>query len=135
MSGPARIQLGVDQAAYDSTGERRPRGSAIPFFETDDVTGMREGVHGRGGTPSEIEKVNWIKMRMLQVADPDGHVLWFDQSFQMPDTGKDPLRQLEKALPMMPLSDVAAGVAYYHRCWASRSRMLTVTSESWTATT
>ena len=113
VSGPARIQLSTEETAYDSTGERRPRGAAILFLETDDVAGLHRGVVARGGNVSELEKVNWIKMRVFQVQDPDGHVLWFAQSFQEPDRPRDPARQLLQALPMLPLSDVAAGIAHY----------------------
>ena len=115
VRGPARIQLGTEDAAPDSTGERRPRGAAILCFEADDVAAMREEVVAHGGRPSELEKVNWINMRMFQLHDPDGHTLWFGQSFQQPDTARDPLRQLRQALPELPLSDVAAGVAYYQK--------------------
>lgn len=114
-SGPARIQLGTQDEAFDSTGERRPRGAAILFFETDDVAALRDAVARRGGAPSELEKVNWIKMRVFQLRDPDGHTLWFAQSFQEPDRSKDPSRQLQQMLPELPLTDVAAGVEYYQR--------------------
>lgn len=113
--GPARLQLTVEQAALDSTGAQRPRGAAILFFATDDVTAMREAVLARGGTPSEIEKVNWIKLQVFQVVDPDGHTLWFGQSFQQPDAPKHPSRQLRQFLPELPLSDVAGGVTYYQQ--------------------
>lgn len=113
VSGAARIQLGAQDHAYDSTGLPRPRGAAILFFETDDVTALRDAVIAGGGHPSELEQVNWIKMRVFQVHDPDGHTLWFGQSFQEPEPAKDPLRQLRQMLPELPLTDVAAGVAYY----------------------
>jgi predicted enzyme related to lactoylglutathione lyase len=113
VSGPARIQLCLQDDAFNSTGERRPRGSAILFFKTDDVAAMRDALSARGGKPSELEKVNWIKMRMFDIGDPDGHRLWFGQSFQQPSPGPDPLRQLRKSLPELPLDDVPAGVAYY----------------------
>ena len=115
VSGPARIELTTAAAATDSTGEERPRGAAIVFLETDDVVGMRRAVVARGGAASELEKVNWIKMRVFQIQDPDGHTLWFAQSFQEPDQPKDPSRQLMQMLPGLPLSDVAAGVEYYQR--------------------
>ena len=72
--GPARIQFawGVHH-------------SGILFFETDDVEGMRAAIAARGGAPSGIEKVNWIKMRMFEVRDPDGNTLWFGQSYDGPD--------------------------------------------------
>lgn len=120
VSGPARILLSVEPTAFDSTGERRPRGAAIVFLETDDVAGMRRDVVARGGAASEIEKVNWIKMRVFQIADPDGHTLWFAQSFQEPDRPKDPERQLLQALPILPLSDVAAGIAHYQQALGFR---------------
>jgi len=111
--GPARIELSKGDEAVDSTGAPHPRGAAILFFETDDVVRMRESIMAHGGRASGLEKVNWIKMRMFQLQDPDGHTLWFGQSFQEPDPAKDPKRQLRQALPELPLSDVPAGVAYY----------------------
>jgi catechol 2,3-dioxygenase-like lactoylglutathione lyase family enzyme len=111
--GPAVIQLGVHESAPDSTGTPRPRGSAILFFQTDDVAMMRDAVIARGGQPSELEKVNWIKMRMFEIKDPDGHTLWFGQSFQQPDSPRAAEYQLRKIMPSLPLSDVRAGVAYY----------------------
>lgn len=113
VCGPARIQLDTGDAAYDSTGEPRPRGAAVLFFQTDDVARMRDAVIARGGKPTELEKVNWIKMQMFEIKDPDGHTLWFGQSFQEPEPGPDALRQLRQMLPELPLSDVPAGVAYY----------------------
>jgi predicted enzyme related to lactoylglutathione lyase len=115
VSGPALIELVRGDEAADSTGAMRPRGAALLFFQMDDVRGFREAVVRRGGSPTELEKVNWIKMRMFQIRDPDGHTLWFAQSFQEPDRPKDPSRQLTHMLPGLPLSDVAAGVEYYQR--------------------
>jgi uncharacterized glyoxalase superfamily protein PhnB len=74
---------------------------------------MRNAILARGGAPSELEKVNWIKMQMFEIRDPDDHALWFGQSFQQPSPPRDPHRQLRKSLPEMPLDDVPAGVAYY----------------------
>jgi predicted enzyme related to lactoylglutathione lyase len=111
--GPAVIQLGVRDSAPDSMGAPRPRGSAVLFFQTEDVGMMRDAITARGGKPSELEKVNWIKMRMFELKDPDGHTLWFGQSFQQPDSPRSAEYQLEKIMPSLPLSDVAAGVAYY----------------------
>src|SRR6516225_12030117 len=62
--GPALLHLIKCDSAVGSTGERRPRGSAILFFQTDDVAGVRDALVSRGGKPSELEKVNWIKMRV-----------------------------------------------------------------------
>jgi len=115
VSGAARIELTPAPAAYDSTGDQRPRGAAILFFETDDVGGMHDDVIRRGGQASELEKVNWIKMRVFQTRDPDDHTLWFAQSFQEPELPRDPKRQLRQLLPMLPLDDIAAGIAYYQQ--------------------
>lgn len=113
VSGPARIELVVGPTAYDSRGAPRPRGAAVLFFLTTDVVAMREAVAARGGDPTEVEKVNWIKMNVFQVRDPDGNTLWFAQSFHEPDAPKAESRQLRQALPALPLSDVAAGIAHY----------------------
>lgn len=120
VAGPARIRLGTEPEAYDSTGQRRPRGAAILFFETDDVEGLRAGIVARGGSPSQLERANWIKMRLFEIRDPDGHTVWFAQSFQAPEPKKDPARQLQQMLPELPLSDVPAGVAYYQKALGFR---------------
>lgn len=114
-SGAARIELVAGDSAVDSTGEHRPRGAAILFFVSDDVAALRHAVIALGGKPSELERVNGIKMRMFEIRDPDGHTLWFGQSFQEPDLEKDPARQLLQPLPELPLSDVPTGVAYYQK--------------------
>jgi len=106
----ARIQLGLAV-----NGERLT--PAIVFFETDDVNAMRDDVAARGGAPAQLQRVNWIKMEMFEVRDPDAHALWFGKSFHVeptidqhtpPGTG-----QLRQVLPELPLNDVPAGVAYY----------------------
>ena len=56
---------------------------------------------------------SWVKMRMFEIKDPDGHTLWFGQSFQQPDSPRSAEYQLERIMPSLPLSDVPAGVAYY----------------------
>jgi catechol 2,3-dioxygenase-like lactoylglutathione lyase family enzyme len=100
-NGPARLHFDVAGPA-----------PAVVFFETDDVAGLHAAIRDRGGQPSEIAKVNGIKMRMFEVRDPDGHTLWFGQSYHVPDAAS-PAPLLEKALPELPLDDVAAGIAYY----------------------
>jgi uncharacterized glyoxalase superfamily protein PhnB len=110
--GPARIQLVAQDRAWDSTFDERPRGSAVLFFQTDDVAGMRVFIAARGGAVSELEKVNWIKMRVFQTRDPDGHTLWFAESFAEP-VRERPRAMLRQIMPAFPLDDVAAGVAYY----------------------
>jgi len=101
--GPARIQFARREL---------PRKSAVLFFETGDVDAMYAAIRARGGSPSEPEKVNWIKMRMFELRDPDGHTLWFGQSFDQPDA-HTPSPMMQKALPELPVDDVAAAVAYY----------------------
>lgn len=102
MRGPARIEL------VHGTGS----GRRAVFFQTDDVAAMHAAVARAGGNPSALEDVNWIKIRMFEVRDPDGHVLWFGTSFAEPDE-PIPERMMRKVMPELPLSDVPAGVAYY----------------------
>lgn len=112
LYGPARIRFSTqDYAPNDSEEPHRP-GSAMLFFETDDVTAIHAAIRARGGNPSEIEKVNWIKMRMFALRDPDGHTLWFGQSYDQPHS-PSPQPMMRKALPELPCDDVAAAVAYY----------------------
>ena len=101
-NGPARIRFSV--------GPREAR--EIIFFETDDVAAMRETVEGHGGQPSAIADVNWIKVRVFEVRDPDEHTLWFGQSFGGPDKPR-PQRMLQTIMPELPLDDVPRGVAHY----------------------
>lgn len=111
VSGAARIALGTHHAAAADAGRRQ-----ILFFETDDVAALRTALNGRGAKPIELEKVNWIKMHMFEVRDPDGHTLWFGQSYHEDyiemhtPAGQGQLRQI---LPELPLTNVPAGVAYY----------------------
>jgi uncharacterized glyoxalase superfamily protein PhnB len=103
VSGPARIEF--------AKPDQPPR-PAIFFFQADDVEAMYAAIRARGGQPSELEKVNWIKMRMFEIRDPDGHTLWFGQSFDHPHApGPSPM--MLRALPQLPFNDVAAAVAYY----------------------
>lgn len=116
IRGPARIVATEAESAHDSTGELQPRGSAIVFLQVNDVEAMRAEIGRRGGSPGSLEKANWLKMRMFELRDPDGHVIWFGQSYHgeteprhVPE-GKGQLREM---LPHLPLNDVAAGVTYY----------------------
>src|ERR1035438_278943 len=92
--GPARVQF-----------ERREDGpQSILFFQRGGVHPRHAAIRARGGSPSEVEKVNWIKMEMFEIRDPDGHTLWFGQSYHQPHRpGPPPM--LEKALPELPLDD------------------------------
>jgi catechol 2,3-dioxygenase-like lactoylglutathione lyase family enzyme len=109
--GPARIQF-AQQDHAPSGGAAQRRRTAILFFETADVDAMHAAIRARGGAPSDPEKVNWIKMRMFEIRDPDGHTLWFGQSYDNPDAHA-PSPMMQKALPQLPVDDVAASIVYY----------------------
>ena len=115
--GPARIQFSTEEGlTVDSSGPMSPRGSAMLFFEVDNVPLMHAVIAAHGGQPSRPEKINWIKIEMFEVRDPDGHALWFGKSYHEFYTDlhiEDGKGQLRKALPELPLDDVAAGIAYY----------------------
>lgn len=100
--GPARLRF----------VQPRPTAAAMVFFETDDLDAMRAGIAARGGAPSDAGKLNWIKIRMFYLRDPDGHTLCFGKSYQEPDCSA-PTPMLRKALPELPCNGVAAAVAYY----------------------
>lgn len=103
VRGPARIELVHGNGA----GDRR-----ILFFQTDDVATMHADLARAGANPCALEDVNWIKLRVFEVRDPDGHVLWFGASFAEPNKPVSE-RMMRKIMPELPLSDVPAGVAYY----------------------
>ena len=73
---------------------------------------MQSAIRRRGGTPSHIEKVNWLKMRMFEIRDPDGHILWFGQSYHR-DSPVRPRGMLRSVMPELPVDDVQAGVSHY----------------------
>jgi catechol 2,3-dioxygenase-like lactoylglutathione lyase family enzyme len=114
VRGPARLRLTTKPSDLVITETHSPRCSAVVFFEVDDVAAMRDAIRAGGGDPSGLENANWIKMQVFEIRDPDGHVLWFGKSFHVPDTDA-PSSQcfLEKALPELPLDNVAAGIAYF----------------------
>jgi predicted enzyme related to lactoylglutathione lyase len=112
VSGAARIRLGARDWAPDFSAEAKPPGSAIVFFVTDDVEGIHAAIQRRGGEPSHPENVNWMKMRVFEIRDPDGHVLWSGQSYHT-DSPARPQRTITKAMPELPLDDVPAGVRHY----------------------
>ena len=111
VSGQARIRLSEPDGPSGS-GEERSRGSSIVFFETNDVGAMHAAISRRGGTPSGLEKVNWIKMQMFQIQDPDEHVIWFGQSFHA-DSPARSRSMLTTVMPELPMDDVPAGVRHY----------------------
>lgn len=119
IMGPARFRFGKE--GYEPGGggfqSPRPPGSAIVFLQADDVAATHAAIRTRGGSPSDIERVNWIKMRMFEIRDPDGNVLWFGQSYhkdQDSPSRRDAQPQgLRQALPALPFDNVSAAVAYY----------------------
>jgi catechol 2,3-dioxygenase-like lactoylglutathione lyase family enzyme len=117
--GPARIQFGKQGYGPGDFEFRNPQqpGTMILFLQCDDVVTARAAFRARGASPSEIEKVNWIKMQMFEIRDPDGNVLWFGQSYHK---GQDsPSRRdsqphgLRQVLPELPFDNVPAAVRYY----------------------
>ena len=111
-SGRARIRFGGIDCPPDFSGEGRPPGSAVIFFDTDDIERMHAAIRTRGGRPTDIEKVNWIKRRVFEVRDPDGHVIWFGQSYHQRSADR-PRRILSRAMPELPFNDVPAAVRHY----------------------
>jgi uncharacterized glyoxalase superfamily protein PhnB len=73
---------------------------------------MHAFIRRRNGEPSRLENVNWIKMRVFQIHDPDGHVLWFGQSYHR-DKVNRPLRMMTQVMPEFPVDDVPAAVKHY----------------------
>ena len=104
--GPARITVGAREP--DATAE-----PAILFFPTDDVHAMHARLATSGASPTTPANVNWIKLRLFEVRDPDGNVLWFGRSFDEPNERPTQRKALRKVMPELPLSDVPAGVAHY----------------------
>jgi catechol 2,3-dioxygenase-like lactoylglutathione lyase family enzyme len=111
-SGRARIRFGDTDHAPDFSTRGRAPGSAITFFDTNDVAGMHAAVRQRGGEPSELEKVNWLKRRVFEVRDPDGHVIWFGQSYHAKSAERS-RRMMRQIMPELPCDDVAASVRHY----------------------
>lgn len=117
--GPVRIRFGKVGYSPDDIAHETPRppASAVLFLETDDVVATHAAMRARGGTPSEVERVNWIKMQMFEIRDPEGNVLWFGQTYhqgqESPSRRGSQPHGLRQALPELPFDNVPAGVAYY----------------------
>jgi predicted enzyme related to lactoylglutathione lyase len=92
--------------------QNREPGSAIVFFETDDLDGLRAAISVRGGQPSDTVSVNWLKVRMFEVRDHDGHCLWFGRSYHV-ESSPRPQLMMQSIVPELPLDDVPAGVRHY----------------------
>jgi len=104
--GPARITLGRRDPARGS------RERFIVFFETDDVAATYDILAARGAKPTVPEDVNWIKMRMIEVRDPDGNTLWFGNGFARPSVPPAHV-QLRRVMPELPFTTVASAIVYY----------------------
>jgi catechol 2,3-dioxygenase-like lactoylglutathione lyase family enzyme len=117
MMGPACIRFGKEGYAPTDRGTLKPPGSAILFLESEDVEALHAAIRMRGGKPSGIERVNWIKMRIFEIRDPDGNVLWFGQSYHKhqdsPSQRDGQPQGMRQAAPELPWTDVAAAVAWY----------------------
>jgi catechol 2,3-dioxygenase-like lactoylglutathione lyase family enzyme len=110
-SGRARIHFGGTDTAPDFSSDGPP-GSAIVFFDVSDVEAMHTAIATRGGQPSALEKVNWIKRRVFEVRDPDGHVVWFGQSYHEKSPER-PRHMMSRIMPELPCDDVPASVKHY----------------------
>ena len=112
IHGPARIRFGAEDYAPGEWEHPRPPGSAIVFFQTNDVAALHSAIRARCGAVSGLEKVNGIKMQVFEIRDPDGHTLWFGESYDRPHEPAPP-PMMQNALPELPFDDVTAAVAYY----------------------
>ena len=115
-SGAARISFATYTDVSESGGILHPPGKAIVFFEINDVHTMQAQLRAGDIDCTEPEKVNWIKMEMFAVTDPDGHQLWFGRSyhqeFALMHSGEFN-GQMRTVMPALPCKDVAASVRYY----------------------
>jgi uncharacterized glyoxalase superfamily protein PhnB len=110
LRGPVQIQL---CPVLD------PPPSSIVFLETADLVSAQTELRQRGAVTSEVVEVNWIKQRVFEIRDPDGHALWFGQSYHKePDSPSRRMGQppgIRLALPELPFDDVAAAVGHYQQ--------------------
>jgi uncharacterized glyoxalase superfamily protein PhnB len=112
ISGEAQIHFHQSDWAPDFSSGPQPPGTAIVLLQTNDIEAMHSVVKSRGGTTSSVEKVNWLKIQVFEVRDPDGHVVWFGQSYQR-DMPPRPARMVTKVMPELAFVDVAAAVRHY----------------------
>jgi catechol 2,3-dioxygenase-like lactoylglutathione lyase family enzyme len=110
-SGEARLRFGSHDFEPLSWDDPQEPGSAMVFFEVDDLDAARAAIEARGGRPGAIAKINRVKMRVFELPDPDGHVLWFGQSYDEPDQARKGM--IETIMPGMPAADVARAVDHY----------------------
>ena len=108
-SGPAQLDLVL--RGTDESGARD-----VVFIVRANIAAMHADLADRGAAPGPLARVNWIKMQMFDLRDPDGHVLWFGQSFAEPpiEAHTPPgTGQCRAIMPSFPVDDVATSVAHY----------------------
>jgi predicted enzyme related to lactoylglutathione lyase len=108
----ARIEIGAHDSSPDFSGDAQAPGRAVVTLPVAGLDALHATITAAGGAPSAIEKINWLKLRTFHVQDPDGHVIWCCESYQR-DMPPRLVRQCEKALPELPVDDVAAMVRHY----------------------
>jgi len=114
VANPTEVTYGPADVRF--VAKNGDGGRHTVFFETNDIRALRDAIAARGGEPGEIDRVNWIRMHAFELRDPDGHALWFGQSWHTPlsEIHTPPGRgQLRKLLAVMPHQDVARGIAHY----------------------
>lgn len=62
-------------ALHLNEGPSAAVGGTKHYFEVKDVDRHRQEIEERGGSPTEIFDLPW--MRLFSVTDPDGHILYF----------------------------------------------------------
>jgi catechol 2,3-dioxygenase-like lactoylglutathione lyase family enzyme len=112
ISGEAQIHFHKSDWAPDFSSGPQPPGTAIVLLQVNDIEAMHSVVKSRGGKTSSVEKVNWLKIQVFEVRDPDGHVVWFGQSYQR-DMPPRPARMVTKVMPELAFVDVAAAIRHY----------------------
>lgn len=58
-----------------NSGEFSSVGGSLHYFEVKDVDSQHRDIVARGGMPTEIADLPW--MRLFSVTDPDGHKIFF----------------------------------------------------------
>ncbi len=122
-SGAAQVRLHTNTDAVDSTGPLRPPGMAMVFFEVSNLNALRDKLEANGARPTSTEKINWIKYRLFEVRDPDGHRLWFGESYHQAAPADRPhptdlhtppgSGQLRQIMPAFPCALIPEAVKYY----------------------
>ena len=70
---------------------------------------------------------DWIKRSVFEVRDPDGHVIWFGQSYHQKSPER-PRHMMSRIMPELPSDDVPAAVTHYRDVIGSASTMPRTTS-------